>query len=204
MVADWVTSPNFSLRVHAELSPALAAEAAPSPAWFCLRSQPKHEHIAARQLRQVSGVEVFLPRIRFRRKTRQGVVWVTEALFPNYLLARFDWHTQLRLVHHARGISCVVHFGSQWPTVPVAAIEELRRSLGPDELHVVSDELAAGDPVRIATGPFAGLAAVVTHALPGRQRVAVLLEFLGRQTKVELPPESLLKQADPRQLEAKP
>jgi transcription antitermination factor NusG len=96
----------------------------------------------------------------------------------------------------------VVHFGSQWPTVPVTAIEELRRTLGPDELHVVSDELSPGDQVRIATGPFEGLAAVVTHALPGRQRVAVLLEFLGRQTKVELPPESLLKQADPRQLDS--
>jgi len=28
----------------------------------------------------------FLPRIRFRRTRRQGPVWVTEALFPHYLV----------------------------------------------------------------------------------------------------------------------
>src|SRR5437867_9199724 len=85
-----------------------------SPAWFCLRAQPKHEHIAARHLRQMPGVEVFLPRIRFRRTTRRGAVWATEALFPNYLFARFDWHTSLRRVHHAPGVAGVIHFGDRW------------------------------------------------------------------------------------------
>ena len=43
-----------------------------SAAWFCLRAQPKHEHIAAGHLRELPGIEVFLPRIRFRRQTRRG------------------------------------------------------------------------------------------------------------------------------------
>jgi len=62
----------------------------PSLAWFCVRSQPKHEHIAAARLRE-SGLEVFLPRIRFKKHSVRGPVWVTEALFPNYLFARFDF-----------------------------------------------------------------------------------------------------------------
>ncbi len=57
-------------------------------AWYCLRSQPKHEHIAAAHLRLLEGVTVFCPRIRFKRATRQGLVWVTEAMFPGYLFAR--------------------------------------------------------------------------------------------------------------------
>ena len=56
--------------------------------WFCLRAQPKHEHIAAAHLQKVSEVEVFLPRVRFQRATRQGMAWVTEALFPNYFFSR--------------------------------------------------------------------------------------------------------------------
>jgi hypothetical protein len=36
-------------------------------AWFCLRSQPRHEHIAARQLALMEDIEVFNPRIRFAR-----------------------------------------------------------------------------------------------------------------------------------------
>jgi transcriptional antiterminator RfaH len=175
----------------------------PSPpsvliAWFCLRARPKHEHIAARHLRQLAGLEVFLPRIRFRRKTRQGVVWVTEALFPNYLFARFDWQTSLRRVHHAPGVAGVIHFGNRWPTIPDGVVDELRRRFGREELHVLSGEPEAGEPVRIAGGVFHGLQAVVAQVLPARQRVTVLLDFLGRQTTVELPLDQVLREGNVR------
>jgi len=158
----------------------------PRIAWFCLRSQPRHEHIAARQLRQIEGVEVFNPRIRFTRTTRQGPATVTEALFPNYLFARFDWRTLLTRVHYAPGVSGVVHFGSKWPTVPDQAIDELRAMLGPEEVQFVTNTLAAGDVVEMAEGAFHGLQAVVTQVMPGKQRVMVLMDFLGRQTTVEV------------------
>src|SRR5271163_3895499 len=121
-------------------------------AWFCLRSQPKHEHIAAARLRRRESVEVFLPRIRFRRPARRGPVWVTEALFPNYLFARFDWQKSLRLVHHSPGVSGVVHFGLRWPTIPDEVIDQLRDSLGKDEVHLIPMEVSSGDRVKIAGG----------------------------------------------------
>src|SRR5262245_8238151 len=102
------------------------APVGPSIAWFCLRSQPKHEHIAAGHLRQMEGVEVFNPRIRYPRSTRNGKVMVRESMFPNYLFARFDWKTSLTRVHYAPGVSGVVHFGTRWRTVPEQAIEEIR------------------------------------------------------------------------------
>lgn len=173
--------------------------AEPHSAWFCLRSQPKHEHIAARHLRQMTGVEVFLPRIRFRRKTRHGSAWTTEALFPNYLFARFDWTDLLRRVCHAPGVSGVIHFGDQWPTVPDQLVGELRELFGAEELHVLPAEPKVGDEVKIAGGAFHGLTAVVTHALPARKRVTVLLEFLGRQTAVEVPLEKVVRSGDARE-----
>jgi hypothetical protein len=42
------------------------------------------------------------------------------------------------------------------------------------------------------------LEAVVTQVLPGRDRVRVLLEFLGRQTVVELSSETVLRREGPR------
>lgn len=155
-------------------------------AWFCLRSQPKHEHIAAAHLVREPDVEVFLPRVSFRRPSRSGPMWVTEAMFPNYLFARFNWHTSLRKVTHARGVRGVVHFGDRWPTIPDAVLDELRRVVGDRHVHVIPEELEPGTPVRIAGGLFHGLTAVVTRAMPGRDRVAVLLEFLGRQTLTEV------------------
>ncbi|MBE0545468.1 MAG: hypothetical protein IH623_29375 [Verrucomicrobia bacterium] len=167
-------------------------------AWFCLKSRPKHEHIAARHLAGMDGVETFLPRIRFRRKTRQGPAWVTEALFPGYLFARFDWHASLRRVHHAPGVAGVVHFGDKWPTLAAAAIAELRELCGPDELRILSADMEVGDAVEIAAGAFQGLQAVVTRVMPAKARIAVLLGFLGRQTQVELPQDAVIRQDDVR------
>jgi transcriptional antiterminator RfaH len=165
----------------------------PDLAWFCVRAQPKHEHIAAANLRQYLHTEVFSPRIRFRRATRRGPVWVTESLFPNYVFARFDWRSSLRLIHHAPGVAGVVHFGSRWPTIPDQVIEELRTMLGSEELHVIGDDLEAGDAVRISGGTFHGLEGVVTRVMPGRARVGILLEFLGRQTMVEVKVDNVVK-----------
>jgi transcriptional antiterminator RfaH len=164
-----------------------------------LRSQPKHEHIAAAHLQQ-NNVDVFLPRIRFKRSTRTGSVWVTEALFPNYLFARFDWVHSLRLVCHSRGVSGVVHFGLHWPVVPHEAIEEMRACLGTNEVHVIAPEIAPGDAVLIAGGCMHGLKAIVTQVMPGKKRVAVLLEFLGRQTSIKLDVSMLVKEADEREM----
>lgn len=157
-----------------------------SPEWFCVRTQPKHEHIAAANLRQNLELEVFLPRIRFKRLTRQGPAWVTEALFVNYLFARFDLTTLLRGVKHARGVRDVVHFGDHWPKVPETAITDLRTAMGNEELQVIAQEFNPGEIVEIAGGAFHGLQAMVTRVLPAKQRVAVLLDFLGRQTSLEL------------------
>jgi transcriptional antiterminator RfaH len=161
--------------------------------WFCVRTHPKHEHVAAAHLRQDPELEVFLPRIRFRRLTRLGPSWTTEALFQNYLFAKFQLETHLRRVKHSRAVRDVVHFGSRWPVVPDASINELRQVMGEQELRVISDEPQIGESVRIASGPFSGLEAVVSRVMPGPQRIAVLLEFLGRQTAVELSCEQILR-----------
>jgi transcriptional antiterminator RfaH len=166
--------------------------------WFCLRSQPKHEHIAAAHLKKMADVEVFLPRVRFKRSTRQGLAWVTEALFPNYLFARFDWQNSLRQVQAARGVGGVVHFGERWPVIAEQVIAELQAAVGADELHTISATLSPGDAVQIAEGSLRGLHAVVARVMPGQERIAVLLEFLGRQTTIQVPANALLKEGDAR------
>jgi transcriptional antiterminator RfaH len=169
-----------------------------SLAWFCVRTQAKHEHIAAASLKRNWKLEVFLPRIRFKRTTRQGPAWTTEALFINYLFSRFNLATHLRVVQSARGVAGVVHFGSHWPVIPDATIAELRTALGGQELHVIDTKFNPGDNVEIVGGTFHGLQAVVTRVIPSKQRVAVLLDFLGRQTSVELDDRQLVAEAPTR------
>jgi transcriptional antiterminator RfaH len=170
----------------------------PTHAWFCLRTQSKHEHIAAAHLHTEAGIEVYLPRIRFKRATRRGPVWFTEALFPNYVFARFDLATCFRRIHHARGVQGVVHFGDRWPAIPDEVIADLRATVGDAEIHVVPDVFSPGELVNVSGGAFHGLKAVVLRVMPARERVAVLLEFLGRQTAVELPAENLVREGEAR------
>jgi transcriptional antiterminator RfaH len=164
-------------------------------AWYCLRSQPKHEHIAAAHLRSLEGVVVYSPRIRFRRVTRQGLVWVTEAMFPGYLFARFNLATMHRRVAHAHGVSCIVRFADRYPTIEDEVISQLQECAGGAEVTQLDYGVSAGDDVKIVEGAFAGLEAVVTQVMPARERIKVLMDFLGRKIEAEVECSSVLAQA---------
>ena len=155
-------------------------------AWYCIRSKVKQEHVAAGRLRQLPGVEVFAPRLRFQRPTRRGPVWFVEALFPGYLFAKFDWQAQVKAVQYAYGVLGLVHFGAKYAVVPEAAVNELRRYVDEHEVRIVSRTLNVGDEARVVSGPMAGLMVVVEQLLPACERIRVLLDFLGRRVTAEL------------------
>jgi transcriptional antiterminator RfaH len=59
--------------------------------------------------------------------------------------------------------------------------------VGEEEVRLVEPSLRVGDEVEVAAGSFAGFRGIVTRIMPARDRVSVLLDFLGRQTTVEVP-----------------
>ena len=62
----------------------------------------------------------------------------------------------------------------------------------------VDPSINVGDPVNIAGGAFMGLESVVTRLMSGKERVRVLIEFLGRQVEVELGKELLVQNESAR------
>ncbi len=157
-------------------------------AWYCLRAQPKHERVAAAHLRKCGGIEVFAPVMRFQRaRLRGGKVWVSEAMFPGYLFARFEFALRFREVRSVHGVRGIVQFGGRSPTVADAFMDELRGLIGGEETIVVSDVPAVGDEVLVTEGVFRSARVLVTHYLPAKERVRVLLEVLGRGVEVEMP-----------------
>ncbi len=155
-------------------------------AWYCLKSQPKHEQIAARRLRQMEGVEVFCPRLRFKRPRGGGQMWMTEALFPGYLFARFELKQRGREIGWAHGLRGIVHFGEHHPPVPDSIIRELRSTMGQEELAEVPTDPLPGSEVILTEGAFHGLKAVVTQYLPAKERIRVLMTFMGHQMEIEV------------------
>lgn len=173
-------------------------ETSPGPKWYALRSQTKREHVAAAALTHKFGEEVavFCPRIRYRKPTKRGPIWWVEPLFPGYLLARFDLILHLREVLHVNGVSGAVQFGRVLPEISGQFVEELRRDFptadSGESILNVERKLGVGDEVELTTGAFRGLNGVILEVLPSKERVQVLLEFMGQSRPVELDVFSLL------------
>jgi len=155
--------------------------------WFCIRSKPRRQNLAAAHLRSLE-VEVFNPQLRVRRAARGGTSWRTEALFPNYLFARFELTLGFRRVRYAFGVSDLVNFGGVWAVVPDAEIDNLKTTWREGESFVVPEKIEVGDAVTLTGGLFHGMTATVICLLPARQRVKVLMDFLGglKETEVEV------------------
>ncbi len=168
------------------------------PAWFCVRTQTKREHIAANHLREVEGVEVFCPRLRYRKATRRGKIWWVEPLFPGYLLAKFQLAEMERMVTFCHGVRGLVRFGSEIPAVPDDFVEALRHEVrtrsqdDEEELFAVSPVIEIGDEVEIAHGPLQGMHGTIVSVAPATERVKILLDFLGQPQAVNVDLFSLL------------
>ncbi|MCW1912654.1 hypothetical protein OJ996_03650 [Luteolibacter sp. GHJ8] len=163
--------------------------------WFCLKTQTKREAIAAAHLRELEGVEVFCPMLRYRKATRRGKVWWVEALFPGYVLARFRLESEERAVMYSQGVRGLVRFGDKVPSVPDDFVDALRLEVarqGAKEVLTVGPRITEGEEVELAHGPLGGVRATVVEVLPARERVKVLLEFLGREQVIEVDLFSLL------------
>jgi len=165
-------------------------------AWYCARTKPKHEHIAAANVRRHLNFEVFHPQLRVERATRRGVVRVNEPLFPCYIFVRCVIENAASELQHVSGISSLVHFGAKIPTVSDSVIEELQECFEAEEPMMVEDRLSPGDEVTVGHGAFAGLRAYVLRVMPARQRVQVLLDILGGPTPVEVDRHAVVLERD--------
>jgi len=156
------------------------------PAWYCVRSHLKHEHIAAAHLRQIPEVQVFNPQLRLLRSTRRGRFWSTESLFPNYLFTRFVLESKLEKVRYTPSVANVLRFGQTVPAIPDRVIEAMQQDLEDLKGKVLTDAPEEGQEIEVGDGAFKGLTGQVVRVLPAKQRVQILLDFMGRSIAAEL------------------
>jgi transcription antitermination factor NusG len=153
--------------------------------WFCARTHQKREHIAAAQLSQIEGLEVFNPQLKIERRTKRGPMLFIESLFSNYIFARAGLEKALDRVRFTPSIKAVVQFGERVATIPDAAIEELRKTLAEYSDCVFVDTPCEGEEAEVSNGPFQGEKGRIVRILPARERVEILLEIMGRPLSAE-------------------
>src|SRR5947207_12516278 len=95
-------------------------------AWYCVRTKPKHEHIAATNVLRHGELEVFCPRLRVEHMTRRGKVRQMEPLFPCYVFVRCVIEEKLDDLRYTNGVGSVVNFGGRIASVPDDVVSELQ------------------------------------------------------------------------------
>jgi transcriptional antiterminator RfaH len=163
-----------------------------NPFWYCIRTQPKNEHIATAHLRKIDGIKVFCPRIRYQRATIRGKEWCTEAMFTGYIFAKFDVLTHYHMIRFCRGVNTIVKFGEEYGKISDSVVTEIQECLDEEDLKVFPVELMEQEEVQVTEGPLLGLGGVVKQLLPAKERVKILLDFMGRRLEVEAQADSVV------------
>ncbi len=165
-------------------------------AWYVAQTHPKSEDRALRHLEN-QGFATYLPRYSKVRRHARRTDLVRAPLFPRYLFVWMD-------VNRARWRSILSTFGvrhlichSDGPVeVPGGIIEELRAREDADGLIPLARQspLQKGEPIKITRGSLIDQIGIF-ECCSENERVCVLLSFLGREVRIQVPLDAIAKHA---------
>lgn len=148
--------------------------------WHALFTKPRMERRVGRRI-AARGIEVYVPLLEYHGRTGRTL---DRAFFPRYIFARFDWQNEgVSRVQWTPGLSSIVTFDGKPAVLPDDWVHNLRDTLE----EIDGDEFLAlkpGEKVRVRSGPFRDIEAIFEKRMNGEDRVAILLEIMGRQTRV--------------------
>jgi len=156
--------------------------------WYAVQTQPQSESRAEFNLRR-QGFATYLPRYQRTRRHGRKTEIVARPLFPRYLfvgldLARDRW----RSIRSTFGVKDLVFAGEDPALVADEIIDEIRARES-EEGFVrlrLPEGVGAGSLVRIIDGLFTDSTGVLERFADER-RVTILLDLLGRKTRVVVP-----------------
>jgi transcriptional antiterminator RfaH len=158
-----------------------------SARWYVVQTHTHAEAKAAAHLAR-QGFTAYLPRYLKRRRHARRIETVAVPLFPRYLFVTVDVMCQRwRAIHSTIGVARLVCNGDDPVAVADKVIETLRA--GEDGQGFVSlrqrPRFALGEKVRVLDGVFADCLGLF-DGMKGSDRVAVLLDLLGRKVRLVL------------------
>ena len=152
--------------------------------WFVCLTKPREEK-RAKYFLEEKGFEVFLPMMEICRAMGLKATLCQRPLFPNYLFVRMKGQEDAAFVQWTRGIRKMLP-DSLRPLALEDGVVESIRMLGDKKGLVRKKPLKEKDRVRIVTGPFKGLMGIFEHWASDQGRVAILLQFVNYQARVDL------------------
>jgi transcriptional antiterminator RfaH len=161
--------------------------------WYVVQTHVHAEAKAAAHLAR-QGYSIYLPRYIKRRRHARRVEMVAAPLFPRYLFVAVDELTQRwRSIQSTIGVAHLVRHGDVPALVPTEIVDELRGR--EDARGLIQLDLrprfAPGDKIRVVDGVFSACLGLF-EGMADNERVAILLDLLGRKVRVSLNGDSVV------------
>ena len=161
-----------------------------SKEWFILQFKSNSHHLAAKNLNR-QGFETFLPLHETTSRRLSRFINTSKPLFPGYMFIKFDraeseWHK----INSTYGVSRLITFNSILKSIPTIFVDHLMKRYDSSGKLIPIKKLKKGDQVTVLKGPFANFAATV-EKYKDDQRIWVLMDLMGRKTKIQTPSDNL-------------
>jgi len=168
--------------------------------WFALQVRTRYEAGVADQLSR-QGYDRFLPLYKLRKRWSDRIKEVDAPLFPGYLFCRFNPQDRLPILK-TPGVIQIVGFKTGPAVVDEAEIQSIQTLVAAGVPHQPWPFLAAGDRVRIESGPLLGLEGILTEVRRS-YRLVLSVTLLQRSVAVEIDSASVtaINPSRPRQAE---
>ena len=161
-----------------------------SKEWFILQFKPNsHQQAMKNLIRQ--GFEVFLPLHDTTSRKLSRFINTSKPLFPGYMFIRFyraesKWHK----INNTYGVSRLITFNSILKSIPTSFVDCLMMRYDLSGKLLPIQKLKKGDKVKVLKGPFANFIATV-EKYEADQRIWILMDLMGRRTKIQTPSDNL-------------
>jgi transcriptional antiterminator RfaH len=158
-----------------------------SARWYVVQTHAQAEAKAVAHLAR-QGFDVYLPRYLKRRRHARRIETVSAPLFPRYLFVTIDMMCQRwRAVRSTIGVTRLVCNGDDPVPVADTVIQTLKAREDGHGFVLLwpRPQLAPGEKVRVLDGVFAECLGLF-DGMKDSDRVAVLLDLLGRKVRVVL------------------
>jgi transcriptional antiterminator RfaH len=155
--------------------------------WYVVQTHPRSEVRANEHLAR-QGFDVYLPRYQRRRRHARKVDVVAAPLFPGYLFVAVDIARQRwRCIRSTVGVRHLICHGNDPVPISAVIVEDLRAREGEAGLIrlPMRPPCAPGEKLRVLDGVFSACLGLYDGMTDG-ERVAVLLDMLGRKVRVLL------------------
>jgi transcriptional antiterminator RfaH len=151
--------------------------------WYALYTKPRKEDAVAVRLQDIE-IDVLNPKLKSKKYKGNRLIETVEALFPCYLLAKFDKDKCFHLISYTRGVRYIV--GKNNPIVVheeiVGAIKERMRE---GNIVINTQNFERGERVLISNGLLKDFYGIFERETRGAERVIIFLNTINYRVELD-------------------